>query len=106
MEIVFQKDYLKELFYEGKAKSKKYRFQPEVVKKYIQVINLMESLHCVEDFYRYKSLNYEHLIGDKEGTESVRVNKQYRIEFQSEAVKGEEVLTICNIFELSSNHYK
>ncbi len=47
----------------------------------------------------------EVLLGDKQGIESVRVNDQYRIEFNSSVVAGEEILTICNILDLS-NHYK
>ena len=32
MEINFEKDYLRELFYNGVTKDKKYRFQPDIVK--------------------------------------------------------------------------
>ena len=105
MEIIFEEDYLEELYYEGKAHNRKYRFQPQVVKKYIRVIDLMESLSCTEDFYRYKALHYEALSGDKKDRESVRVNDKYRIEFSSEIVDKEKRITICNILELS-NHYK
>lgn len=105
MEIRFEQDYLRELFYNGKASDKKHRFQPQIVRKYIKVLNLMESLDRVEDFYRFKALHYEALIGDKKDRESVKVNDQYRIEFRSEVVQGEATITICNILELS-NHYK
>ncbi len=105
MEINFEEDYLRELYYEGKAHSKKYRFQPQIVKKYIRVIDLMESLHSTEDFYRYKALHYEALVGAKKDRESVKVNDQYRIEFRSVVVDNEKKITICNILEIS-NHYK
>ncbi len=105
MEITFEEDYLRELYYEGKAHNKKYRFQPQIVKKYVRVIDLMESLDCTEDFYHYKSLHYEALAGDKKDRESVRVNDQYRIEFRSEVTEKERRITVCNILELS-NHYK
>lgn len=105
MEINFEKDYLRELYYEGKAHDKKYRFQPQVVRKYVRVIDLMESLESIEDFYRFNALHYEMLVGDKKGRESVRVNGQYRIEFYTEVTGGEKKITICNILELS-NHYK
>ena len=49
MEITFAQDYLRELFYKGKASDKKHRFQPQIVRKYIQVLNLMESLNSTED---------------------------------------------------------
>ena len=105
MEITFEQDYLRELFYEGRAKDKKHRFQPQIVRKYIKVLNLMESLDSTEDLYRFAALHYETLVGDKAGRESVRVNDQYRIEFRSETVGKERLITICNILELS-NHYK
>ena len=54
------------------------------IKKYVRVIDLMASLNSTEDFYRYKALHYEALVGDKKDRESVRVNDQYRIEFHSE----------------------
>jgi len=106
MEITFEKDYLKELYENGKARSKKHRFQPSVVKKYIQTIDKLRVAKNTEELYPIKSLNYEKLIGDKKGLESVRVDNKYRIEFIS-SVEGEEpdTITICSIIELS-NHYK
>lgn len=54
---------------------------------------------------KYNSLNYERLRGDKSGLSSVRVNDQYRIEFEEQYEDGETIATICNITDLS-NHYK
>ena len=105
MEITFEQEYLRELFYLGKTHDKKHRFQPQVIRKYIGVLNLMSSLNSTEDMYRFTSLHYEKLVGDKVGRESVRVNDQYRIEFRSEIKSGERIVTVCNILELS-NHYK
>lgn len=65
----------------------------------------MNSLNSTEDMYRFTSLLYEKLVGDKVGRESVRVNDQYRIEFRSEIKSGERIVSVCNILELS-NHYK
>lgn len=102
MEIKFEKDYLRELFYDGVVSDKKHRFQPHIVRKYVRVVNILDSVNKPVDLYRYRSLHYEKLVGDKAGLESVRVNDQYRIEFKS---SEEEGITICNIVELS-NHYK
>lgn len=102
MEIRFEKDYLRELFYDGVTSDKHHRYQPDVVKRYIRVVNIMDSVEKAVDLFRYRSLHYEKLIGDKKGLESVRVNNQYRIEFRSSEKDG---ITICNIEELS-NHYK
>lgn len=105
MEIIFGKKYLEELYLKGKASDKKHRFQPQVIAKYRKTIDLLESLTGTEDLYRYHSLNYEVLKGDKQGIESVRVNDQYRIEFKTTRIMSEIVVTVCNIQELS-NHYK
>lgn len=102
MEIKFEKDYLRELFYDGVTSDKSHRYQPDIVKRYVRVVNILDSVDKPIDLFRYRSLHYEKLVGDKEGLESVRVNDQYRIEFKSTA--GKEI-TICNIIELS-NHYK
>ncbi|MCI5912306.1 MAG: type II toxin-antitoxin system RelE/ParE family toxin [Prevotella sp.] len=105
MEIKFEKKYLEELYLNGKTSDKKHRFQPQIIAKYRKTIDLLESLTVVEDLYRYHSLHYEVLVGDKAGMESVRVNDQYRIEFKTTKVVSEIVVTLCNIIELS-NHYK
>ncbi len=102
MDIKFEKDYLSELFYKGQAKDKHHRYQPDIVRRYVRVINIMDSVDKVTDLYCYRALRYEKLVGDKEGLESVRVNDQYRIEFVSSESEG---ITICNIIDLS-NHYK
>lgn len=106
MKIVFEKDYLEQLYAEGKARGKKYRFPKGLISKYKQTIDKLRVANKVEDLYPFKCLNYEKLIGDKKGLESVRVNQQYRIEFRS-TVEGEkpDTITICSIVELS-NHYK
>ena len=102
MEIKFEKDYLRELFYDGVASDKQHRYQPHIVKKYVSVVNILDSVEKPADLYRYRSLHYEKLVGDKAGLESVSVNNQYIIEFKSSSEDG---ITICNIIELS-NHYK
>ena len=104
MQIVFKQDYLSTLYYDQTA-DKKHRFQPEVVKKYIKVVNILKNARGVEDLFPFNSLNYEKLSGDKAGIESVRVNDKFRLEFQTEKVEGAVVVTICNILELS-NHYQ
>jgi proteic killer suppression protein len=105
MEIEFVEEYLEQLYVDGKARSKKHRFQPQVIKKYKESIDRLRAAKRIEELYVLKSLNYEKLSGDKKGIESIRVNDQYRIEFISRK-EGEDpnVITICSITELS-NHY-
>jgi len=105
MEIKFEKVYLEELYQTGKTTDKKYRFQPQIIKKYRKTVDILEAVTNIEDVFRYNGLRYEALHGDKEGLESVRVNDQYRIEFVTTKIVSETVITICNIVELS-NHYQ
>ena len=105
MEIIFEKDYLQEMYSTGKTTGKKHRFQPAIIRKYIRVIDLMIDKPDVSALKKYNSLNYENLKGDKAGLSSVRVNDQYRIEFEEKIVGDQLFATICNITELS-NHYK
>jgi proteic killer suppression protein len=105
MEVKFDKKYLEELYEVGKTTDKKYRFQPDIVKRYQARIKTLEKASQIEDLYTINSLHYEVLKGDKKGISSIRVNDQYRIEFTTSQVLTETVATICNILELS-NHYK
>lgn len=104
MEIFFDKEYLRDLYTTGKA-DKKHRFQPDIIRRYIRVIDLMIGAADISELPKYNSLHYEKLHGDKKGVSSVRVNDQYRIEFEEHTRNGEVFATICNITELS-NHYK
>ena len=105
MDIIFGKAYLREMYQTGKTIDKKHRFQPAIIRKYIRVIDLMIEQPDTDALKKYNSLNYEKLKGDKADLSSVRVNDQYRIEFEERTVENQTVATICNITELS-NHYK
>jgi len=105
MIVTFEKEYLCDLYEKGKTYDKKYRFQPEIVRKYKHCINLMRHVPDTISLAKYKGLNFENLKGVKAGISSIRINKQYRIEFTVTDKSVESVLTVCNILELS-NHYK
>ena len=92
MIVNFNEDYLRDLYRSGKS-DKKHRFQPQIVRKYIRVIDLMISEDNVQGLWKYNSLNYERLEGNKEGLSSVRVNDQYRIEFKEEFEDGQTIAT-------------
>lgn len=105
MVITFEKEYLRELYEAGKCNDKKHRYQPEIARKYKYCIDAFAAAPSVETLYQSHALHYEVLKGDKAGISSIRVNKQYRIEFTVRSEGVEPVITICNIIELS-NHYK
>lgn len=104
MVVTFDKDYLRELYETGKS-DKKHRFQPDIVKRYIDRINILKNKENIEALYNMKSLHYEVLKGSKAGISSIRVNDQFRIEFTASEQETETVVYICNILDLS-NHYK
>ena len=91
-------------FIHGGESDKKHRFQPQIIRKYIRIVDLMKSEKNVLGLMKYHSLRYEKLVGDKLGLSSVRVNDQYRIEFEEFVKDGETIASICNITDLS-NHY-
>jgi proteic killer suppression protein len=105
MIVTFEEKYLQELYETGKTEDKKHRFQPEIIRKYQYCIRYLLGASGIETLYSVHSLNYEILKGDKAGISSIRVNKQYRIEFTVKGNGLEPLITVCNILELS-NHYK
>ena len=106
MEIEFGQDYLREIYYYGRAKSKKYRFQPEVVRNYIEVIYTLKTLANTEDLYPLKGFHYEKKVGSLTGIEVVWINKQFRLEFTSRTEEFEQKkITICRLLRIS-NHYR
>ena len=105
MIVIFQKDYLKELYEDGQAKNKQHRFQPQIIKKYTRIVDLMMEQNNVMGLAKYGGLHYEHLNGDKEGLSSVRVNNQYRIEFK-EILEGDKTIAEVVCITDLSNHYK
>lgn len=86
----------------GDIQSKKFRFPDQVKKKYVKVVTILDSVSRKEDLYRYNSLNYEALSGNKAGIESVRVNDKYRLEFTTRIEGEEAIVTICRLLELSN----
>ena len=105
MFIEFDKDYLRELFEQGRTSDKKHRYQPEVIKGYQKAVASLKRAINGEMLYRLNSLNYEVLKGDKKGISSVRINRQYRLEFTVRDVVNEQIITVCRLLDIS-NHYK
>ena len=105
MFIEFDKEYLRELYVDGKSSDKKHRYQPEVVRGYQKAVFALLSADNVTDLFPIKSLNYEVLQGDKSGVSSVRINRKYRLEFTVREEFDKKIITICKLLEIS-NHYK
>lgn len=83
MKIVFEKQYLEDLYRKGETEKKKYNFQQDVIKRYVQKIDILKAVNNTMQLKEFRSLRYEKLKGNRKGMESIRVNKAYRIEFIS-----------------------
>lgn len=105
MIVIYEEEYLRQLYEQGKCNDKKHRFQPDIIRRYKRAIDFLIAANCIEDLWKYRALKYEALSGDKAGISSIRVNDTYRIEFTVRTTIEEPILTICNIVKLS-NHYK
>ena len=61
MEVKFNEDYLRDLYHLGKS-DKKHRFQPQIIRKYIRVVDLMIAEDNVQGLWKYNSLNCQIII--------------------------------------------
>ena len=104
MEIVFQKEYLSELFYQGKTSDKQHRFQLEVIRKYVKVVSILEAVARMEDLFRFNSLHFE-ALHNQENYYSVRIDYHYRLIFWMDKRADETIFSICNIEDIT-NHYQ
>ncbi len=102
MIIEYEKDYLQELYDNGKCKNKKYRFQTSVILKYQKRIDTLMAATGIEDLFVFNSLNFEALDN---GYYSIRIDYHYRLLFKLRKEGTENVLTICIITDIT-NHYK
>ena len=75
MEVEFLKDYLSDLYYTGKTNDKQHRYQPEVIRKYVRVVGILDAVNRMEDLFRFNSLNFEAIGNDDY---SVRIDYHYR----------------------------
>ena len=53
MNVRFEKDYLIELYTQGKTTDKKHRFQPNVVSGYLKCVKALLNATRIEDLYQY-----------------------------------------------------
>lgn len=105
MYIEFDKEYLRELYEQGRTDDKRHRYQPEVIRGYQKAVFALLVANCITDLFRNNALNYEALQGGKTGISSVRINRKYRIEFTVRDMMNEQVITVCRLLDIS-NHYK
>jgi proteic killer suppression protein len=106
MDIRFEEEYLRELYKTGQTSDKKYRFQPQVIKRYVKCVKALDEAVRMEELFRFNSLKYEKLSGDKKGLSSLRINRQYRLEFREIPNQTDKaIIEICSLVDIT-NHYQ
>lgn len=102
MVIEYEKDYLEELYNDGKCTNKKYRFQKQVVIKYQKRIDTLMAATRIEDLFVFNSLNFEALDNS---FFSIRIDYHYRLVFKVRQEGAEPIVTICTVTDIT-NHYQ
>ena len=102
MIVEYEKEYLRELYENGKCTNKKFRFQNQVVSKYQKRIDTLMAATRKEDLFVFNSLNFEALAN---GYYSIRIDYHYRLEFKLYEHGSEPVITICTVTDIT-NHYQ
>ena len=103
MEIKFNNVYLKKLYSNEIVRGKPI-YNAEVVMQFKKTVLRLEQADNTSQLRQFRSLNFEALKGDKKGLYSVRVNKQYRLEFEIEndTINLSELIRIEDL----SKHYE
>ena len=103
MLIKFNNAYLKKIYTNEQLKGKPI-YGIEIVKQFKKTVLKLELSDNTTQLRQFKGLNFEALKGDKKGLFSVRVNKQYRLEFEIE----NDTITLSEIILIEglSKHYE
>ncbi len=102
MLVTFANDYLEKLYHQQKVPGKP-RYDQAVIDVYIRRIDQFIAADSSAELRQLKSLHFEALRGDKQGLYSVRVNRQFRIEFRLSFDQVERIEIV--LIEDLSNHY-
>lgn len=103
MEIKFNDAYLEKLFLNRPVKGKPL-YSNEVITKFKKKILLIQQTENTVKLRNFKSLHFEALKGNKKGLYSIRVDKQYRLEFKID--NNSITLVEIILIEELSKHYE
>jgi proteic killer suppression protein len=103
MLVKFNNALLERLYINKETKGKPI-YSKEVIIQFKKTVLRIEQAENSHQLRQFRSLNFEALKGDKKGLYSVRVNKQYRLEFKLE--NDSITLTEIVLIEDLSKHYK
>ena len=102
MIVKFNNPYLKKLYDDKPVK--KLAFSKELVIQFKKTVLRLKQVDNSQQLRQFRGLNFEALKGDKKGLHSVRVNQQYRLEFQLE--NDNITLVEVVLIEELSKHYE
>lgn len=98
MRVKFTSEYLQALA-EGRALKGKPKYNKEVIKRFLIVLQVMKNAENSVQLRAFKGLHFEKLKNSDRY--SVRVNLKYRLEFR---IENDEISEIILVEDLS-NHY-
>jgi proteic killer suppression protein len=103
MQIQFKDEYLEKIYSNQKVKGKPI-FSDKVILQFKKTVLKIRYAENTVELRQQSGLHFEALKGDKKGLYSVRVNKQYRLEFKIE----NDIITLVEIIliEHLSKHYE
>ncbi len=113
MQVRFNDEYLERLYSEQTLKGKPV-YSSEVTIQFKKAVLKIKLAENTTELRQQKGLHFEALKGNKKGLYSIRVNKQYRLEFtiENDIIKLVEIkndiikLVEIILIEHLSKHYK
>ncbi|NLG45849.1 type II toxin-antitoxin system RelE/ParE family toxin [Gordonia sp. (in: high G+C Gram-positive bacteria)] len=97
MRIIFEDDTLQRA-----ASDRQYRpkgWGPDVLTAYRKKIQILAAAVDERDLYALRSLRLEKLSGDRAGTSSIRLNKQYRLIIKFRTVADGRVVIVVEMVD-------
>jgi plasmid maintenance system killer protein len=104
MKVILQNKDLEHIYIHGREKGSP-KYPPEVVKGFIKKVNILAQAGNTQELRAFKSLHFEALKGNYEGSHSIRVNDQFRIVFKIlKEEDGSTKVEVIQIDELKDYH--
>ncbi|HEX8331720.1 MAG TPA: type II toxin-antitoxin system RelE/ParE family toxin [Segetibacter sp.] len=103
MTVKFNNDYLEKLYSNQPVKGKPV-FSSEIIIQFKKIILRIKAADSTIVLRQQRGLHFEALKGNKKGLYSIRINKQYRLEFKIE----NDIITLVEIILIEdlSKHYE
>lgn len=97
MNIDFEDDELRKLYEDPDCRPQ--RFHPNLIKAYRKKVGILVAAASEFDLWNMRSLNFEKLLGDREGHHSIRLNDQWRLILRIESSPDGKLVLIIEIVD-------